>query len=82
MKFGSVVASHKVISMEDVVRISLPATPRSAGEARRLLREHARLDGMRHAEADLLVTELIANVMHIQKRIDMFKIVQRCPSRF
>lgn len=41
----------------------LPKEPDSALEARRLLREHARLDGLRESEAALLVTEMIANVL-------------------
>lgn len=49
--------------MQSTARLSLPAHPESAGRARRFLRDHARLDGMRHAEVDLLVTELIANVI-------------------
>ena len=43
--------------------INLPALPDSAIEARRFLRERATLDSMRRSEADLLVTELIANVI-------------------
>lgn len=41
----------------------LDAVPASGAEARSFLREHAVLDRMRHAEADLLVTELIANAI-------------------
>lgn len=49
--------------MTDTAEIHLEATPASAATARAFLREHATLDGMRHAEADLLVTELIGNVI-------------------
>jgi RNA polymerase sigma-B factor len=50
-------------SMSDQLELVLAAVPASAAEARAFLREHAKLDGMRHAEADLLVTELIGNVI-------------------
>ena len=43
--------------------IKLEAHPDSAARARAFLREEATLDSMRHAEADLLVTELIGNVI-------------------
>lgn len=43
--------------------LTLPSKPESAVEARRFLREHTTLDSIRHSEADLLVTELIANVI-------------------
>lgn len=43
--------------------LTLRAEPTSAAAARSFLREHATLDSMRHAEADLLVTELIGNVI-------------------
>jgi RNA polymerase sigma-B factor len=43
--------------------VTLRAEPASASAARGFLREHATLDGMRHAEAALLVTELIGNVI-------------------
>jgi RNA polymerase sigma-B factor len=49
--------------MTKTVEVQLEATPTSAAAARAFLREHATLDGMRHAEADLLVTELIGNVI-------------------
>lgn len=49
--------------MPEPQTIELPALPGSAIEARRFLRDQATLDSMRHAEADLLVTELIANVI-------------------
>lgn len=49
--------------MPEQPQLVLAAVPASAAEARAFLREHATLDGMRHAEADLLVTELIANVL-------------------
>jgi RNA polymerase sigma-B factor len=49
--------------MIETVELQLEATPTSAATARAFLREHATLDGMRHAEADLLVTELIGNTI-------------------
>jgi RNA polymerase sigma-B factor len=49
--------------MSDVTELTLKAQPDSAARARAFLHEHATLDGMRHAEADLLVTELIGNVI-------------------
>lgn len=49
--------------MTQPISIRLPALPDSAIEARRFLRERATLDSMRRSEADLLVTELIANVI-------------------
>ncbi len=55
-------------------RLTLPARPASAGEARRFLREHARLSGVRHAEADLLVTELIGNVIAHCPYVDEFQL--------
>ncbi len=45
------------------MELSLPSEPSAAAIARAFLREHATLDSMRHAEADLLVTELIGNVV-------------------
>lgn len=41
----------------------LDAHPDSAARARAFMRQEATLDSMRHAEADLLVTELIGNVI-------------------
>lgn len=49
--------------MSAISEIRLAAEPDSAARARAFLREEATLDSMRHAEADLLVTELIANVI-------------------
>jgi RNA polymerase sigma-B factor len=49
--------------MNEPRKLSLPAEPASAAFARAFLREHASLDSMRHAEADLLVTELIGNAL-------------------
>lgn len=49
--------------MEKRVELTLDSAPTSAAAARAFLREHAVLDGMRHAEADLLVTELIGNAI-------------------
>lgn len=49
--------------MTEPLTLQLPALPDSAIEARRFLRDRATLDTMRRSEADLLVTELIANVV-------------------
>lgn len=49
--------------MTDTFELRLEATATSAATARAFLRERATLDGMRHAEADLLVTELIGNTI-------------------
>lgn len=49
--------------MTDQEELRLEARPAAAAAARAFIREHATLDGMRHAEADLLVTELIGNVI-------------------
>ena len=49
--------------MSPQVDLTLEAKPDSAAAARAFLREHARLDSMRHAEADLLITELIGNAI-------------------
>lgn len=49
--------------MGDPSTLTLPALPDSAARARAFVREMATLDSMRHAEADLLVTELIGNVI-------------------
>lgn len=43
--------------------LRLQTNPGSAARARSFIREHATLDSMRHTEADLLVTELVANVI-------------------
>ncbi len=43
--------------------IVLPVEPGSALAARRFVRANSRLDSIRHTEADLLVTELVANVV-------------------
>ena len=56
-------SSHKIPAMTETVELRLEATPASAATARAFLRENATLDGMRHAEADLLVTELIGNTI-------------------
>jgi RNA polymerase sigma-B factor len=49
--------------MSKQVGIELPASPESAAAARMFIRDNATLDSMRRAEADLLVTELIGNVV-------------------
>jgi RNA polymerase sigma-B factor len=56
-------STHRIRSMTETAELRLEARPSSAAMARAFLREHATLDGMRHAEADLLVTELIGNVI-------------------
>jgi RNA polymerase sigma-B factor len=43
--------------------LTLETVPGSAATARAFLHEQARVDSMRHSEADLLVTELIGNVI-------------------
>lgn len=43
--------------------IDLPVDPTSAVAARRFIRANSKLDSIRHTEADLLVTELVANVV-------------------
>ena len=52
-------SSHRIRTMPEQIELILDAAPASAAAARAFLREHAVLDGLRHAEADLLVTELI-----------------------
>jgi DNA-binding response OmpR family regulator len=49
-------------------QLTLAARPDSAASARAFLRERTKLDSMRHAEADLLVTELIGNVIQHSPR--------------
>ncbi len=49
--------------MSSSTSITLPARPDSAARARAFLESEATLDSMRHAEAGLLVTELIGNVI-------------------
>ena len=49
--------------MTEPVELTVVAEPGSAADARRFLRDNATLDSMRHAEADLLVTELIGNAV-------------------
>ncbi len=49
--------------MTELLSCELPNEPGSASIARQFLREHAILDSMRQTEADLLVTELVANVI-------------------
>jgi RNA polymerase sigma-B factor len=53
----------RIPSMTNQKELRLAAEPASAALARAFIREHATLDGMRHAEADLLVTELIGNAI-------------------
>lgn len=47
----------------EAVELRVVAEPASAAIARSFVREHATLDSIRHAEAALLVTELVCNVM-------------------
>ena len=49
--------------MAERVELLLPALPQSAARARAFIREHSKLDSIRHAEADLLITELIGNAI-------------------
>lgn len=53
---------------------TLPAHPDAASAARRFLRETATLDSMKHAEADLLVTELIVNAIQHSPSANELKI--------
>lgn len=55
--------------MPEQIELILEAAPSSAATARAFLREQAVLDGMRHSEADLLVTELIANAIEHSPQI-------------
>ncbi len=50
-------------NLADAIELRVVAEPTSAAIARAFVREHATLDCIRHAEAALLVTELIGNVM-------------------
>lgn len=59
----TVLAGHKIPSMSNELELRLEAEPAAAAQARAFLREHATLDGMRHAEGALLITELIGNVI-------------------
>ncbi len=56
--------------MTELLSCELPNEPGSASIARRFLREHATLDSMRQTEADLLVTELVANVIQHAPDVD------------
>lgn len=56
-------SGHRIRTMPEQIELILDAAPASAAAARAFLREHAVLDGMRHSEADLLVTELIGNAI-------------------
>lgn len=49
--------------MSHQAELTLVAKPDSAALARAFIREHASLDSMRHAEAGLLITELIGNAI-------------------
>jgi len=66
----TVQSRHMIPGMSERTEIVLAAVPASAAEARSFLHGHATLDGMRHAEADLLVTELIANAIEHAREID------------
>lgn len=50
-------------AMSNPDMLTLEARRDSAAAARAFLRKRATLDGMRHSEADLLITELIGNVI-------------------
>lgn len=56
-------SGHMIGRMAESTELVLDLIPASAAEARAFLQEHAVLDGMRHSEANLLVTELIANAI-------------------
>lgn len=56
--------------MGESSKLTVPALPDSAARARAFLRDTATLDSMRHAEADLLVTELIGNVITHSPDVD------------
>lgn len=60
--------------MTEETELVLPAEPASAARARAYLREQVTLDGMRHAEADLLITELIGNAIEHSPDISEFVI--------
>lgn len=60
---GSNAPVRRIPPVSAISKLTLPALPDSAARARGFLREKATLDSMRHAEADLLVTELIANAI-------------------
>lgn len=57
-------SSHKMGGMAERVELSVPALPESGARARAFIREHSKLDSIRHAEADLLITELIGNAIN------------------
>ncbi|HEU4319869.1 MAG TPA: sigma-70 family RNA polymerase sigma factor [Acidimicrobiia bacterium] len=56
--------------MNEKAELRLASEPGSAADARRFIRENATLDSMRHAEADLLVTELIGNAVQHSPEAD------------
>lgn len=60
--------------MAESVALTLPTEPTSAATARSFLRDQTALDSMRHAEADLLVTELIGNVIQHSPACDELRI--------
>ncbi|MDX1468918.1 MAG: sigma-70 family RNA polymerase sigma factor [Acidimicrobiia bacterium] len=64
------------------ISVELGKVPASAEEARRLVREHGRLDGLREAEAALLVTEAVGNILNHANEASGFTLrVERNPSR-
>ena len=63
-------ANHRIPSMTETKELRLAAEPAAAATARAFLREHSTLDGMRHSEADLLITELIGNVIEHAPDVD------------
>lgn len=54
--------------------IVLPVEPASALKARRFVRTNSKLDSIRHTEADLLVTELVANVVRHSSSSPEFRV--------
>jgi RNA polymerase sigma-B factor len=57
--------------------ITLTADPAAAAAARVFIRDNANLDSMRRTEADLLVTELIANVVEHGEGVDEIELSAR-----
>lgn len=55
--------------------VDLPNKSDSAAIARRFVRSNARLDSMRHTEADLLVTELVTNVVRHAPEVEQFALM-------
>lgn len=68
--------------MTTQVELTIPAQPGSAAEARRFIAENATLDSMRHAEAGLLVTEVIGNaIQHAPDVDDLTVTIEQTPEQ-